>query len=503
MDDGVHLDQDSLSRSMKTVARGGILVFAGLFVSHIFTFSRRLIIVRYLSESDYGLFSLGMAIFMFAYAICALGLDDGAQRYIAYYRGKKDEARTKGAVYSSGVIASVSVVVITLVLIASARPIASLVDKPDLSWVLLMFAFLLPATRFINLVSAYFQGFEMTSAKAVFSDIGVSVLTLMAVIVAASLNGGLFGILSAFLAGYFLVVMGLACYLVKRFPLTGSKSPRRSITSQMLRFSVPLAFAAIAGELMTYIDSIMLGYFEPARQVGIYNAAVPIYRILPIFLMSAGFIFAPVAARFIAEHKNRELEHLYVSVMFLALLYPAGMISLFFGSRYSGAAVPLQILAAGELIQIIVGPNTRAMIAYGKTKLLMVDTFVIAGVNVALNLLLIPRYGINGAAIATSSAMIAMNVTVLVQLYRSFGIHPFVPAFFKPLILSFASLGIFYYPLRLLVDWSKWMILPCYAIAMAAVLSVTLLSGSVDEDDRAIFDAIKRRFLSMKPSRKS
>ena len=127
------VDQEALSRSMKIVARGGTMMLAGLFLAHVFTFTRRLVIIRILSENDYGLFSLGMSIVLFAYALSTLGLDPGAQRYIALYRGGKDSEGIKGTIYTAGGLSAIAILVATAGLLLCARPIASLLDKPDLA----------------------------------------------------------------------------------------------------------------------------------------------------------------------------------------------------------------------------------------------------------------------------------------------------------------------------------------------------------------------------------
>jgi len=493
---------------MKIVARGGTMVLAGLFLAHVFTFTRRLVIIRALPESDYGLFSLGMSICLLVYSLSTLGLDIGAQRHIALYRGRKDPEGIKGTIYTAGSLSAIAILVATAGLMLCARPIASLLDKPDLAWVLFTLAFLFPAMRFIRLVAAFYQGFEITWVKALLVEVGVSFVTMVAVIIALMLDGGLFGVLLAFILGYMVILIVVMAFLFARFP-----GRERSVTARydvriLLAFSLPLAFAAVAREIMVYLDTIMLGFYETARQVGIYNAAVPLYRILPIFLMALGFIYAPVAARLIGEKKEGALDRLYTSVtkwlflltipgLCICLFYPSGTIALLFGSRYTEAAFALQMLAVGELVHTLLGPNARTLVAYGRTRIVMVATIATAAVNLLLNLWLIPRYGINGAAVATAVSLVLLNLLVSWLLYRHYRIQPFHSSYIKPLLLSAACLAVLYYPLKAAVGISHWLLPVCFVVFMAVTLGSVVVTGGIDEEDRALYYAIKERFFKM------
>lgn len=506
------VDQEALSRSLKIVARGGLMMLVGLFMAHVFTFTRRLIIIRVLTESGYGLFSLGMSILLFVYALSTLGLDSGAQRYIALYRGRNDPQGVKGTIYTAGGLSAISILVITAGLMLCAKPIASLLDKPDLAWVLFTLAFMMPAMRFVCLVSAFYQGFEIIWVKALLVEVGVSFLTMVAVIVALLLDGGLLGVLLAYILGYLVVLIVTAAFLFWKFPVDLRSTTARYDVRLLLSFSIPLAFAAVAREIMVYIDTIMLGYFETARQVGIYNAAVPLYRILPLFLMALGFIYSPVAARLIGEKKGAALDRLYTSVtkwlflftipgLCICLFYPSDIIALLFGTRYTGAAFALQMLALGELIHTLLGPNARTLVAFGRTRIIMVATISTGAVNMLLNLWLIPRYGINGAAMATAVSLVLLNLMVSWQLYRHYRIHPFHTVYLKPLLLSAACLAALYYPMKTVVDFSGWMLPACFIVFMAVTLGSVVVTRGIDDEDRALYRAIKERFFRMLPGK--
>ena len=177
------------------------------------------------------------------------------------------------------------------------------------------------------------------------------------------------------------------------------------------------------------------------------------------------------------------------------------MLELLFGARYMGAALALQILSAGEFVHTLVGPNGTTLTSYGKTTLLMIDAVLAAILNIVLNLLLIPRYGISGAAIATAISLAVSNVLVSGQLYYYYRIHPFRSNYIKSVIAGLLVLLVLYYPLKAALGLTLWFLPLYYLVFLAVSFGAVVLTGSVDTIDRVLYEAIKDRFLASLPER--
>jgi O-antigen/teichoic acid export membrane protein len=96
-----------------------------------------------------------------------------------------------------------------------------------------------------------------------------------------------------------------------------------------------------------------------------------------------------------------------------------------FGSTYKAGASALAVLAVGQFINTAAGPLGLVINMSGRQYLTMTNNAVVAGVNVLACLLLIPRFGMTGAAISTASALTFVNVIKLFEVKLLFGIHPF------------------------------------------------------------------------------
>jgi len=88
-----------VNQSLQKIAKGTGIIFIGTIISMFLGFINRVIVVRYITQSEYGIYSLGLVLFSIFTTISFLGLHQGTPRYIAFYRGKKDEKKVKEVAY--------------------------------------------------------------------------------------------------------------------------------------------------------------------------------------------------------------------------------------------------------------------------------------------------------------------------------------------------------------------------------------------------------------------
>ena len=203
------------------------------------------------------------------------------------------------------------------------------------------------------------------------------------------------------------------------------------------------------------MDTVMLGYFKDPAEVGIYNASVSLARVFNTIAAPIMFMFLPVATEYFAKQSFTELSSLYkiftkwifsvsLPIFMILMFFPEIIITTLFGARYIEGAMCLRIIVLGYLSSLILGINNVALTASGKTMVQMWLSVATIGLNFALNILLIPRYGSNGAALATALSFTAFNALVSLVLYRHAKVQPFSANYFKAIAAAFISLGLFY-----------------------------------------------------------
>ena len=161
------------------------------------------------------------------------------------------------------------------------------------------------------------------------------------------------------------------------------------------------------------------------------------------------------------------------------------------GEKYVSAAPALQVLSLGFMFHTFLGLNGPSLIVIGEPKLnMMGDSFAVAS-NIILNLALIPKYDMVGAAIATAVSYFIANVFRSYWLYKRTGIHPFSRSYLKPLVIGFVLLGAVYILTpRVSSIWHAILIL---SVLMAIYIPLALLSRSIDKEDIELLLAVERK----------
>lgn len=184
-----------------------------------------------------------------------------------------------------------------------------------------------------------------------------------------------------------------------------------SIWWKFLMMSWPLALSGLFGALYAYIDSVMMGYWGMITETGWYNAA---YRIIFITLIPMGIIsgsFYPVLSKFFKDSKEKlqktwdiqlELMILFaLPLMVGGIVLASRIIYSFYSSIFSPSIPAFQILIVMAGLIFLSRPFSDVMVACNQQKKTFWITLFGALVNIILNLILIPKYSLYGAAVAT------------------------------------------------------------------------------------------------------
>ncbi len=187
--------------------------------------------------------------------------------------------------------------------------------------------------------------------------------------------------------------------------------------TRMLRQTLPGLGYAFALLLLYNADIVLIGVFENAEAVGGYAVAYALISFLGNLAVSYGAVLLPVLTQLVPGSDKEKETYQGVALMLLATSLPAALggaylaediILMVYGANYHHAAGPLALLFLSLLFNVIRKAPAAALIARGHQRRLMNTTFVAAGLNVTANLILIPIFGIAGAAVATLGAELVL-----------------------------------------------------------------------------------------------
>jgi len=226
------------------------------------------------------------------------------------------------------------------------------------------------------------------------------------------------------------VALLIAAVLLYRYiPHSVYASTPQYKTGQWLSSAIPLTLFGATNIINNQTDILMLGIFRPTVEVGIYSVAMHGATLVAFGLATANAVIAPQLARFYAQGDQVRLQKLLTAsgrVIFLVAL-PIALVFIIaggtlagwiFGAEFAQSHMPLAILAFGQLVNASMGAVVILLNMTGHERDVVRIFLITGGVNVVLNLLLIPLLGMEGAACATAFSL-TLNRIMLYRVVRN------------------------------------------------------------------------------------
>ena len=497
-------DNKEKNKALKTIAKGGGIVFLGLIFAKFFGYLFRIVVARFLGSDVYGLYSLGLAAYSILVAVSLLGVASGIRRFIAYHRGR-DEDKVRGALRTGLKISMPIGIIFSIILVIFGNQLGLILfDSADMGLVLRVFGLLLPFKVLLRNIESVAMGLKKAKYYIYSRRVIPRGSKFLLVILFIFLGFELLGVLAAFFISTIFGLVAITYFVVFKIDYF-SFSESSFSARKMLLYSWPLVIAAIFMKVIGWTDVLMMGHFLTESQVGIYNAALPTAMILPFFLKAVRKIIFPVFSELYGEGKLSEFRRIYqvstkwifaatLPFFMIMFLFPRQLMSLLFGAEFTPAALSLSILALAYFYYASLGSLDRVIKSIGKTKIYALVMGISAAVNIALNWLLIPIYGMVGGAIATTVSVILYSTLWLLLVYRELRLIPFTLSYLKVALSGLISVSITYFGLRYLVETPT---IPIYILAFVIFVSIyaflCLAMKVLDSEDIMIMKAAERK----------
>jgi len=402
--------------------------------------------------------------------------------------------------------------VLSLLLFATLRVIAPhLGYHPDTVAAILILGFALVFDTATNSYHAALAGFERRDLSALL-NIGNTLITVTVGGAVLWLGYGLTPLVLSYATAKFLT-FGLALGMLRRVGAAPAPRFDPALMLTLLKGSWPFFVTTLFVMLYARLDIVMLSFFRPESEVGYYNAA---YKVMEgLGLLSASFVTAiyPVLSRLFVDRPDRLREVYHQSLRYLvAFVLPAAtglaliaddLMPLLFGASFAPAATALAILVWGQALDGINPLLSQTLRATDRERSVAVITGIGAAINLVANLILIPPYGLYGAAIATVlSCGILLGIN-LWAIHAVVGAVPLRGPLLRTLAATLLMAGSLYY-------LSRWVLAGWPA---GGRLALTLVAGFVlypafawicgvrdAADRRLLLTPLRRRFAPKTPA---
>lgn len=231
-----------------------------------------------------------------------------------------------------------------------------------------------------------------------------------------------------------LLTIGLEMFFI--FELTPNKQQVMITSRQLFKTASPMMFSGIMLYLLNWTDIIILGIMTTEEQVGIYNQAFKIGSVGMIIIISVSTIITPKMAELSGKGDMSGLRKLIQNstrlVALLSLPVAAGLILFarfllsFFGEESLAGETALIIIVAGVFFNAASGNVDQILNMSGSAHVFRNITIACFLLNAALNVALIPSYGINGAAMASLITNVIINIIAIYYIKKKLGFYTFV-----------------------------------------------------------------------------
>lgn len=445
----------SVNDSVNRIVTGSGVILAGTFMGMLLDIITKKVLTSHLSPADFGTYALALTVISITGAVATLGLNEGVPRYIAFFRGRNEEQKIYELIISAmlmGLIAGLLSILVSPSLFQSLAGNGFDAQGRILSVVKILI-FAVPFTILLNLTVAIYRGFDRTNVNMYFYNIIRPVSLLGFASVALFIGVSLKGVVLADLLSMIFTFGVMSVYFIKRPPIKQEwKIKFSEPTRQLIRYSFPLLITATLLNMMSWIDTIMLGYFKSAEVVGIYNAVYPLVGFLSLVIASMGFVYVPVTSRLWGQDNTAPLGSIYAvmtkwcflltfPLFTLIFVYPEHFITNLYGAEYVSGATALRILALGFIANSYFGFNYHTLLASGDSDFLMKCSVASAGINVVINSMLIPGYGMVGAAIGTAVSFASIEVLMTLRAWKKQHMHPFTSMYRRSTLIVIFIVG--------------------------------------------------------------
>jgi O-antigen/teichoic acid export membrane protein len=400
-----------------TIAKNTLFSFIGTGSDAIITFVAGIVLARGLGTEQYGLYSLMMWFLSLAALVINLGLAEMPKRYIAESIGQGNRIEAHGFVRLTMMIRGMSVLVGCIVIIITSRYWASLFGNPSNQVYFVLVAIALLPHGFYYALQSIFAGFQRYDYGA-YVFLGSNPLRMILIIVLMVLGFGVREVMILYIAMLCLgVFIGLSL-LRRLMPFKELLSPlllKADVRNRALKYALAMA-GVISVNYLLYqqIEVFFIGLYCPVAEVGFYNLAARLAAMSMTLIPSA---FAIVLLPAIAEQFGKgDMEK--IRTIYLASIRCLMVVSLFLTAAQIALARPLIILLYGAdyvpsviLMQILILPFALASIAQAGSAVIsginqpgyiLKTGLVLVVLSIGLDIWIIPKHGVMGAAIASS-----------------------------------------------------------------------------------------------------
>jgi O-antigen/teichoic acid export membrane protein len=424
--------------NFKDVLKSASAAFLLKNIGTVLSFGFNIVLGRLLGAHGSGLYYLALSFTSVAVMISRFGLDNTLVRFSAAHASKEEWSAVKGLYYRAMAVSSFVAVLVSVVTWFLAPVLAvRAFSQPELTPLIQLMSLSIFPTSLLTLYAQLLTGVKKTSQAVAVQLVLPQAATMLVTLLAAPV-WGLTGAVWAYTAGALVTaVISFIWWRQATFNHMKDVLPAFEMRD-MLRSSLPLFWQSLFLLVPKWASTWMLGIWASSADVGIFSVATRTAFMISFILVAVNSASSP---RFAEMYSKGDLKGvgrlardtalimaLFSAPILLFLLIFPGWVMSWYGPEFRSGGLALAILALGQYINTSSGSVQRVLMMCGYENLMRNVAAFCAVLVLLLNVLLIPPYGVLGAAIASAVTLSVQNILVAILVKQKMGIWtlPFV-----------------------------------------------------------------------------
>jgi O-antigen/teichoic acid export membrane protein len=510
-----------MSADISQAAGSAAYVSAGNIGGSVLKYGSNLLIQRTFGAAAFGLYTLAMSVVTLVTALFNLGLDDAMVRFVSIYRARRKIASLRGLVIFCTALVGLSGILGAVFMVLTAPSLAAVKHSPELAPILVMMSAMVPLSCMQTIWLSGLQGFKDFKWRVLLQRVLMPVVLIVLLIGAIMFSRNVYAVIEATLIyGLIGAVLSFVFFFLKLIHLRQS-GPDEYELRTWFGFAAPNFLTSIVDTGLESIDTLLLAFFAVSNvALGQYAAAIKLSSFIAMPQASFNSMFAPTIAELHSQGERQKLAAMFqivtkwsitfsLPIFWIVTLFSVPLLSIS-GPQFIPAWPLVIAFAVGTMINVGTGSAGYILLMTGHTRTSFLNSLTAIIVNIAAGVVLTPRYGAMGVAIATGLAIAVVNLMRLLQVWVLVKMQPYRWDVLKPVVAGLISAlltGALLYLLGLAhvsVQISRFHLSLQLSLVPVFLVSYTglLVLFQITPEDRIVLDMLRRKLRRGKKNTK-
>ena len=417
-----------------------IIRFVSIFFSFFFTYC----IAIWFGSSILGILALYQSFLFVLSVFCRLGLDTASVRFVTENLAKNRLLIIKNIFFKSTILVLITSLIVSIIFSMFFGKFTGFFFKyVDFNNYIIFVGVSIVPFSLLLVNSEIFRGFKKISYYAIFRQISLPVIAclILFIFISLKIQNNFIPLFSYSASIYLLLFISYYFIFNKIFKNIPTSKEKKTSYKDLLKISIPMMITNSLLHLLQYSDVLILGIFTNDSNIGIYNISYKVAMLTSLSLFAVNSIAAPKISELFHANKIKEFNQtirLSSKITFISslplvvifLIFPEIILNLF-GSEFKQGKWVLIILTLGQFLNCIAGPSGYVLQMTGKEKIFKNIIIFSVFVNIGLNLILVPAYGILGASLSSFCSLLISSFSSIYIINKEYRVKSFYLPFYN------------------------------------------------------------------------